>query len=346
VSEESRKAPALNVGDSIGVVALVFAIFAFVVTPPVWLKLLLLIAAAIAIWFAVHLSHWTHSLKMSTRIILSGVASVALLLIGVSQIEDQLRAEHRMTLGTGVSNALQSVTGFLSRPWPQRLAFIALGMLLLFSGWIVFTRVAAYLKQRRTNQTSDKGFLDYKLQTETAIEELGPAIKPISQIMGEIMGLLQHAVDKNNPPPSSLPTHKQIRVLKRLATKIDSLSQKMDEKCVGLERVGNLLTEGMVNWFNVKYAPSGAKQLFESTTASLRKLCESIGQTQKHTDEYLVTIENTRGLSQDMNLALTSHAKSVRRVREANQKILDSCVKALKAAEDAESGEWNQPSKS
>jgi hypothetical protein len=81
-------------GDSIGFIALLAAIWAVVLTPPLWLKVILLAASGGGCFVFLHNSQWTHAWSKVSRNLSALVLVVALGLIGIPQFRSQWQAEH------------------------------------------------------------------------------------------------------------------------------------------------------------------------------------------------------------------------------------------------------------
>jgi len=83
----------LNIGDSIGIVSLVFAVVAVVVTPPLWLKALLLLVSSAGCFAFFNKSDWTHSWRWECRYGGASVAVAILAFIVIPQFRMQWRHE-------------------------------------------------------------------------------------------------------------------------------------------------------------------------------------------------------------------------------------------------------------
>jgi hypothetical protein len=85
---EERAKP-LNFIDSIGILSLILSLVVVVLTPPLWLKILLLIAPILGSYtFAVR-SHWTHRWPLKYRYGLTTAASAVLLAVAIPQLMAQ-----------------------------------------------------------------------------------------------------------------------------------------------------------------------------------------------------------------------------------------------------------------
>lgn len=87
----------LSIGDSIGMGALVIALIAYAVTPPIWLRAVLLIASAAGFFVFCRKSHWTQPWKPRRQVILATVATLILGCIGVPQLLNQWKEEPKPT---------------------------------------------------------------------------------------------------------------------------------------------------------------------------------------------------------------------------------------------------------
>jgi hypothetical protein len=83
-----------NFGDSIGFLALLAAVWAVVLTPPLWLKIVLLAASAVGCFVFLHKSHWTHAWTKLWRNASALALVVVLALIGIPQFRSQWESEH------------------------------------------------------------------------------------------------------------------------------------------------------------------------------------------------------------------------------------------------------------
>jgi hypothetical protein len=329
--EEKQKSGSYSPGDSIGLISLVLAVITFTVSPPVSLKLLLLVVAVIGVFVALRLAYWSHSWSSVRRVLIASAIGLVLLWIGLTQINAQMKTEDGMTLGTAVLKVFHVGVGYLHFTWPQRLICVVVGVLAVLSGQALIARVTHRKSANKRLAESDKGFLDCKLLAENAVESLGPALAPITKIMGEAV-VVWGSLVRPDEKVSSQSTEAQIRGLKQKAQRLDALSNAMDGHCVKLEEVGRLFTEGMPGWVSWMYSQSNAKEDLTFTVANLTRLVSTIEVTQGHSNDYISAVERARGVSRDLNLALDHHIQSSRRVRDANQKILDACKRSLQVA--------------
>jgi hypothetical protein len=90
---EERAKP-LNFIDSIGILSLILSLVVVVLTPPLWLKILLLIASILGSYTFALRSHWTHRWPLEYRYGLATLAAVILLAVAIPQLMAQWKVEH------------------------------------------------------------------------------------------------------------------------------------------------------------------------------------------------------------------------------------------------------------
>lgn len=92
--------PGFNVGDSIGFAALLLGVIVVAITPPVSIRAIALLVSALGCIYLARKSHWTCTWSPKKQNVVSVVAVLILLGIGVPQIVGQWRTEHpRQSLG-------------------------------------------------------------------------------------------------------------------------------------------------------------------------------------------------------------------------------------------------------
>jgi hypothetical protein len=334
----TTKAP-IAFGDSIGIGAFVFAMIAFAFLPTWWLRLPLLIAAIAGLVFLVYRSLLTHAWNPLTKLLVASASSIVLLIIGISQIVDQLKAENRwQPFVVALSSFRHGLARVVASPWMIRGTCVFVGMVaILFYQWI--KRTLSSLKEKRAILTGqDKGFLDFKLQAETAMADLSSAIEPISAITDQVGNAMARQAQEITRAVA-MSTGSQLRTTRVGALRLDKYSRRLDSKCLRLEQVGSSLQEGLLGWYIWAHKQEVSRIALSQATPSLRTLCRSITSGIQGTDNYIATFEAMKGVSRDMNGALERHIQVLRRIRNANSNILIACVGALNIADSTLSSE-------
>jgi hypothetical protein len=327
---EDRKATAktLSTGDSIGLVALVFAVIAFTITPSPRAKIVLLLLIG-GVATIVRFSHWTRTWSRIKRSIGWIVSSVVLLGIGIPQINEQLKAEHRQALSDLYIGTINLTKVLFAGSWMQRSFWAFVGGVSILCLQLVIIAVNNYLRRMKAFQSTDKGFLDYKLQAETAMSDLSPTLAPISEIMFQVGKMIEEQTRRASEV-ALVETRAQLLVVRRSAKKLNRFSHQMESKCSRLEDNGRILEEGMLGWFKWLNGQQDHDSELVAVAIPLRSLCNSMEEAIRQSNRYISTLENAKGVSRDMNVASDAHIRVVTRVHEATLKIWDCCIQALK----------------
>jgi len=222
----------------------------------------------------------------------------------------------------------------INRPWIQRTCWLVVGAILMLCIQILFVTVKTYRNRVIASAAVQKGFLDYKFQAETAMNDLGPAVAPITEITFNVGEMIKDRT-RHNEAAAQRPTAVQLRVVKIAARKLDRYSRQIQARCSRLERIGVSLDEGMLGWFMwIKLQESLKIQLI-AIAPTIQSLCATMDGAIGSINTYIANLEAIKGISQDMNIALEGHIKAITRVRNASDSIRLSCARALQLIEDA-----------
>ncbi len=146
-------------------------------------------------WVTVKLLVWEETRKQENKRILSllimavGVAIFWFSMTWVQHRKDVMEhapPDRQTMMAHGLMAVRHSVTAFLSKTWPQRIIFLFLGMLLMLVIQFAFMVLSRLSKRRNAALAANKGYLDFKLQAETAMKDLAPALKVITEITNNV----------------------------------------------------------------------------------------------------------------------------------------------------------------
>jgi hypothetical protein len=297
------------------------------------------------IWLTAKTITWEETKSHEQR---KGI-SILILVMGMGFFAGSLlwireRYEHELemlgqpTTGLVTATAKDSriLLGLLSGPWFQRAAYFGAGI--LFLGFLLLIpRIWISIRSERATVSAltdaQKGVLDYKLQAEESIEQMGSLLSEITRIVEQIGPSMQaHALRVE--AVKSLPARLQIQRVGEAARDLDRYSAKLDTKCAKLEEAGNSFIEGVsgwVVWFSKQKNIDPPNQMAATQMATiLTQLANQTSTTLVHFDSYLKAVESIRGTSQDMNAAVDAHLSSFGRVRAVTDKIRTSCLLNVK----------------
>lgn len=228
--------------------------------------------------------------------------------------------------------SLAFVLLYLHFPWVHDAYWMVVGVitfLLIQKG--VMLRVSQ-LEMRPRHLDAARGLLDWKLQAENAMADLGPAILPITALTKKVGATIERQTSEIQQALSQS-TEKQLRVTKNGARRLDALSTRMQTKCLRLETIGHDLQEGLIGWSTWVNGRNNPGDSFATSVPNLPDLCPTISHAIAGTEQFIETLEKSKGISRDMNEALDRHIAVMRRVVAASKNILDACLKALGTGE-------------
>ena len=214
---------------------------------------------------------------------------------------------------------------FLGRSWVEHILWMCLGMLILIlTQWGIFA-ASSISNRSKQKQLSEKGFLDFKLQAETAMADISPAINPITAITSQVGDAMARLAQKVSAVTAKS-TGNQLRVTKSGAVKLDKYSRRLDSKCLRLEQIGSSLQEGLLGWYTWAHKQEASRIALSEATPSLRRLCQSMTLGIQGTDSYIATLKTMKGVSRDMNAALERHIQVIKKNPQCQYQYL-RCVR-------------------
>jgi hypothetical protein len=338
MAKDPQKSTALNIGDSIGLFSLLFAVCSFSLSPAVWIRALLILLAAIGLPIAINTSHWTHPRTRFQRLALSVVGVGLLIFVGTHQINQQLASNHMPTIQEMIGATLILCILYISRSTLLNgLFWISFGAIFT----LLFQRMKAFVVGRRASLkrmvVMERGFLDYKLQLEQAMIDLAPSLQPISNITVQVSEMVQKQTLKIQAA-ASMPTASQLRVTNITGRKLDQFSKRMNTKCLKYKAVANSFQEGLFGLLGGKSQQVNGYPLLIALAPSLQSLAATIEVTLNSLAGYIEIMLASKGLSQGMNRAFDHHIQSVSSVRDVSAQVLACCKEALKSVDLKDEG--------
>jgi len=232
--------------------------------------------------------------------------------------------------------AFSPLLNFLARAWVAHLLWMCLGVLVLLVANSLLIATREMLEKRLPKQTAEKGFLNFKLQAEEAITDASPALAAITESILAVTAEMDRQAARVRRAYSSS-TQEQIKVTAKAARNLDKHSRRLDGKCSRLEQIGSSLEEGLHGWYTWLTKQEASKATLAELEPSLVQFCESMTFGIKATDEYMATLKDMKGVSQDLNEAVDRHIATVARIRNANNGILNACLDAIQIANNPSS---------
>jgi hypothetical protein len=264
VTPPQQNSEGLNKSDSIGFVGIILGIIAVTVDPTPPLKLGLLLIACVCSIIFIWKSHWTYKLSVPTKFL------VMLIVVAVLWIRAIIQVLGQISLFAPVLRFLSRLRLYIASPGArlfEAAIFGAASMLILL---ILLSKLQASLNSRERRTIGTKGFLDYKLDAESAIAEIPVMLKPISAILGEVGQMMETDSARILTTPVSA-TSAHLKNIQALALKLETSTRRLAPLVSKFKIIANKFAEGITGWSAWMRQQSGAEQnkaLFVAVTST------------------------------------------------------------------------------
>jgi hypothetical protein len=230
-------------------------------------------------------------------------------------------------LYTAIDTLWTAVSG-ISQRWVDRLtgAF----MTLIFLASIpAFRGLFQWFKNRKKVYAQTKGFLDYKLEAETAMSALPSILGKLTVVTSKVGPAMDgHTRELAN----ALTTERQIGVSKRAAHTLDRSTKGFDKVLIDYEATGATLVEGLDGW-SIWLGKTSNKTALVPFIGALREFIPVINTSTQQIEQYISIMNNGKGASSVLNAGVDRHVRSLSRVLEVNVRIRDMCIETLRRVE-------------
>ncbi|MGI4755764.1 MAG: hypothetical protein ACRYGF_02830 [Janthinobacterium lividum] len=325
MADQKVQSSPFSVGDSISLISFLFAVVVFVISPPLWLRALLLLAAVPGIFLGLKTAYWTAQWSFTARTATASLLSSAILLLGAVQINEQLALQHHQTLGQIAQNAVARLLQLRKSSKSAAIGWMISGALLLWCAQQI-KKLAPSWSRKAT--VYPKGFLDYKLQTESAIKGLSPAIAPLSQLMDDVTTMTQTQKHKIEAAAAKS-TERQVAVIRATSKKLDRITRNFVDRGRNLERLAISLQQGLLGWFTWAQGNPSRLDGLRPLQEPLNGMLTSMESALNSTGLYISSIEGIRNISADMNGAVERHLSAIEEIQRINKGLHSACMAAL-----------------
>jgi hypothetical protein len=218
----------------------------------------------------------------------------------------------------------------LHGPWFDRLIG-AFWLLVILAGLFALRSLLIRANHaRRTILTGQKGFLDYKLEVETALTSIPGILNKISIITAEVAPAMERHTASIVPTE---PTERHIGVSKEAAQTLERFSRRIDKVLREYESVGASLVDGLDGWSKWLGESSQKKTTMVPFITALKQVVPTMATVTVQTVQYADTVRHMKGVSMVLNAGIDRHVQSVDRIAEVNNKIRGACVQAIQRME-------------
>lgn len=311
----------LSLGDSLGLLGLIFAGLSFVVDPGPGLRLLLLLGACVCSVVFILVSHWTYKWSKLSKFL----ASCFLLFVFWGRV--LLHVSEQFPVFQGLLGTVNKVLALSRRPAARYLEAGLIGVLFTLTALLLIGLIVAAVKRRKGYISANKGFLDFKLDAEVAIAELPLRLLPISDVIDEVgqMFVAQTAIIVS-APVSETRTH--LRNVRNTSRKLNKSTRKLRGLRRRLEETARRLNDGVTGWslwMAQQERGSGVEVFVTAISGFVKGNIYAI----EGTSRYLEQLDGMRGVSQHFNEALGAHRLEVELIRDVLKDMSVSSSAAL-----------------
>lgn len=217
--------------------------------------------------------------------------------------------------------------GHLNGVWLERaigalFAFFAMAFIL--NTIAIFRETRIRRDRRKQSASNHRGFLDYKLEAETAINALPQVIGKLSRTMGHVTPRLQQAAERM---ASASSTRQQLAVSKSTAEALDRISRRFQRESRLFEEIATSLSEGLNGWSQWIEEKSGANKssVLPGFTDTLQTLIHQLDRSVENNQNYIATISGTKGASRVLDPALDRHIAIIENICQGTVALRVAC---------------------
>jgi hypothetical protein len=187
--------------------------------------------------------------------------------------------------------------------------------------------IAAVVKMLKRQPTNEgKGFLDYKLDAETALQAMPPILEKLTNIMTEVgPALNKHAAALLR----ATSTAGQIKVSREAALSLDRHSKQVDAAADKFVKNGLLLSEGILGWSTWIKTHHPPRAAFGNFPESLKHFTGTLSTSNDGLVGYIDSTMGVKGASSVLNGAIDRHVASWTIVLQTNKRMFEACNSAL-----------------
>ena len=219
-------------------------------------------------------------------------------------------------LVTGLWNWLMGIHGrWFDRSLGAGFAVAAIVVLALLTRMINVRRVSS-------KRQIEKGFLDYKLDAETALAAIPAIVSKLTTIIEEVAP----AVNSHTQAlKSASSTHQQLRVSREVSSSLDRYSARIDRVGVKFAEAGESLSTGLNGWFKWIEEARPSKAALSNFPEAMATLTRVLNKSNDQMRSYIAAVRTARGASSVLNAAVDRHIRSIDAILSTSIKIYTAC---------------------
>jgi len=191
----------------------------------------------------------------------------------------------------------------------------------------ILTKKWVTTREARPKDQGQKGFLDYKLDAETAMTALSPILNKLTVIMSEVApSINKHATEL----ALAATTPRQLKVSRAASSTLDRSSAKVGREGMKYLNVGESLAGGLSGWAKWIEKSRPSKSSFADFPETMRVYNNAVNAQTNQMRTYTTTLERAKGSSRVLDAAIDRHVRSFEPIMNTNLRIYAASSEALK----------------
>jgi hypothetical protein len=206
-----------------------------------------------------------------------------------------------VAIAGGIMTTAVILFGHVRGVWLDRMLGVIVG--------IVFVPLAVFLLRfvriKRTSKSAlleiPKGFMDYKIDVETAMASLPAITNRLTAVMGEVGPMMGRHTSRLQQSSS---TAEQLKVGASVSSSLDRFSARMRRLQVKYVQKGESLSGGLNGWFKWIEQVKPSKSQLASFPEALAEFNGVLNRSNDQQRSYIAVMENAKGASRVMDAAI------------------------------------------
>lgn len=192
--------------------------------------------------------------------------------------------------------------------------------------WVLLRKVVHTARLGPKDQ-SRKGFLDYKLEAETAMSALPALLKKLAALMAEVGPSLDRHTTALQRAGS---TNQQLKVSRAASSSLDRYSARVTRVGAKYVEVGESLSEGLSGWSKWIEETHPSKAVLTGFPDAMKQFSGILSGSNDQLRDYIATMLNVKGASRVLDAAIERHVHALEVILLTNVKIHSVCTDTLK----------------
>jgi hypothetical protein len=187
--------------------------------------------------------------------------------------------------------------------------------------------IKQFIRTRQPSVAGIKGFLDYKLDSENAMQALPAILGKLTAIM---MDVAQSMDDNTSALQKASSTSQQLKISKAASSSLDRYSARANRVQVKYVEVGKLLSDGLCGWSKWIEESHPSKSSFADFPEAMRQFNAGLKESNDKLRDYITTLRRAKGASRLLDAAIDRHVHHLQLILDTNLNIHTACIESLR----------------